>query len=281
MLRTGEVSTYTEGMMIFRLLSALVAMLVLGGPLCGPAGANLIVPRSEDSPTTVLRGGGRGLTVLGEKLRFTGGQYGCMVRAAYRLRAETAGSWQFSFIWSGTGTVTVGCRGKQQRVDSRPLRKGAKPGSLLERLRQASFALALPAGESVVEVSYRQKWGRSEREALDDFSGWRVARTLRYELWPLSQWRLAPDFGLIVELKVAADAAQAALVRQMTKFDGKFQNLRVLSKKDDGTMGARLEWGRQFPVRLELVLGDRKAIATYGDTPPEDGAAGPESQDPH
>lgn len=257
-------------------LAAALAAILLAAQI---AGANMRAPVSRHSPSAALEGPVPGLTVLGEELGLVCGPDGCRVRATYRLWAAAAGSWDFGFVLPGPGEVTVRCGQTVLRAASEPARwpdpqaETSGPGNLprlhfLPPMEQASFGLSLPAGKSAVTVSYRQAWGKSERKFEGYFSGWLSARTLRYELWPLRDWRLAPRFSLALSVRVEAGHGQAALLRAFAESAGPPANLGLLRREGDEALALRKSWGKRFPARLELVVGAPEALATYGVKPP-------------
>ncbi len=275
--RTGRYNgAMAMGIRTAALTAAALAALWLAA---GTAGANMRAPVSRHSPSAALAGPSAGLTVLGEELALACRGDGCAVRATYRLWARSAGSWDFGFVLPGPAKVTVRCGQTELQAASRPAHwpdpqaETSGPGDMprlhfLPKMHQAGFELSLPAGKSAITVSYRQAWGKSERRFSGYFSGWLSARTLRYELWPLREWRLAPGFALMVTVKVEGDAGRSALLRAAAEPGQPPANLGLLDRDKDGALVLRRRWGQRFPARLELVVGTPEALATYGIKPP-------------
>jgi hypothetical protein len=135
-------------------------------------------------------------------------------------------------------------------------------------MHEAFFDLALAQGVSAVKITYRQAWGRIEREFKGYFSGWLTARALRYEMWPLRGWTLAPAFRLAAQVRVRRGTAAAGLIRWADERTGPLEELAVLERAETGDLVFHRQWGRSFPARLELVTGSGEAVATYGVEPP-------------
>ncbi len=254
----------------------------LWGMLCLgtlPAGANLRAPVSQDSASGALAGGS-GLTVLAEELTIRCKGQGCSLEVDYRLRATVPGSWDLAFVLPAPGKVTVRSGSSRLEVSSRPMAwpdpqarsspTGQPPRLRLEpKMYQARFQLSLPAGDSLLQIRYRQDWGRNERKFKGYFSGWLTARTLRYELWPLRQWRLGPGFRLVLSVRVDDPQLEACLLRAAAGASQTPANLGLLPGDHNGVFFLKRSWGPEFPARLELVTGSWEALATYGIQPPD------------
>ena len=258
------------------------------GLTVGSARANMRAPVSRPSPSTALGGPAPELTVLKEHLEVACNNNGCRVDAKYFLEAGGAGSWRLAFVLPKPGKVTVRSGGTALLVTSQPvvwndpLAKTYRPGKqprlhFMPKMQQAVFDVALPAGQSALEVSYRQAWGQDERKFEGYFQGWLSTRTIRYELWPLRQWRLARDFALTFLVRIEDDGAGGALLRVAKEPVAPLTNLTLLPRGDDGVWRHQWRWGKKFPARLEVVAGPKEALATYGiRLPAGEGDRGPE-----
>lgn len=292
----------TKPRSIAKLIGAFLALALLAVPLAGPAGANMSAPQTEHSPSTAMATPGPSLAVLSEDLSMTCNRGGCLVQAVYLVCSSGDGIWPLEFVLPEPAEVRATAGGREQIVTALPYQwhdpapKSGGPQGLprmhfLPKLYRARFVAELTGGEHFVQVQYVQPWGASQRHFDGYFKGWLKSKVIRYELWPLRGWRLAPRFKLSVHITIEPEAAsspstevehQAGLVRISQGPDQPLHNLFVLSNTDEqGGMTLDMDWGKNFPARLELVVGCRVAVTSYGvkipkRTPNPNSDAGPE-----
>lgn len=168
-----------------------------------------------------------GLTVEREELRFICRLRACDVSATYTLTAQRAQQVKLSFILPDHAQVQVRQSGQTlpaRIVESEPLdvreqrsisRAWRKPTPVL---RTASFHASLSQGTSQLEIRYTQ---RSDARELDYgyFSDGRFLYQIRYEVWPLKEWTLAPSFKLAWHVSFERSAAPSLFKRWFGKVD--------------------------------------------------------------
>ncbi len=239
----------------------LMAALALGAQ---PAAANLRAPITRHAPSGALRGPGQGLSVVSESLRIQcGGD--CAIKAVYHVRAREAGSRQFEFILPRSSQVTVKTATSSPQAHTGPFvlpereSPGGEPRFITSvPLAKATFQAVLQKGGNELAISYQQPWGQEERKFEGYFSGWKSARVLRYELWPLKEWRLAKEFSLRIRITVSPEAAagqKALLLAYPTRAGKPVVWQQVPAQRDHQGIAFNLDLGRDFPDRLEILLG--------------------------
>lgn len=207
--------------------------LLLAAPLCLlllPAAlpANLRAPwQIQPFPAFSLMPGGPvpGLTVLGETLEFQCDSLyqedpdpekllasSCRVKAAYRISSRGRAQAGLDFIGPSAQGMTVLVNGKPSvsEVTKIPMtreaaaRYGAYPvcrhcAGDEPTLYSAKFKASFETGENIVTVAYLQPLASNEI-SYGYFQSSKWAQGFDYELWPLKEWTLAPDFKLTVSI---------------------------------------------------------------------------------
>ena len=203
--------------------AALALVFCLG--VSAPAEANLRAPiYVEVPPSAALKPATPDLIVEGEHLSFKLGRpyagsestaYDDLrqaeIEAVYQVRASApaAAPVAFEFIMpSVPNAVEVLINGKAvpaHQAAPKPIEKD-KPRTREDELVSVRFEGALQEGSNELRVRYRQPLGKYEmRYGYFTSSTW--ASAVEYELWPLHEWQLAPDFRLQVEVSFADDTA--------------------------------------------------------------------------
>lgn len=147
--------------------------------------------------------------VLAESLDLQGGAPGApyQVRATYRVHAERAADYALSFVLPGPAVVQaiVNDAPPQTVASAEP---PARPRPYDRRdppPHSARFTASLRPGENRITVRYQQPVAQLEH-GHSYFSKGRFVDTIRYELWPLREWPLAPDFRLDLEVRIPRPA---------------------------------------------------------------------------
>ena len=190
--------------------------------------ANLRAPwQIQTFPAFSLLPGSKigGLTVLGETLEFQCGSLyegepdldrlqksACKVKAAYRISSERPADAGLEFVGPSAEGFTALVNGKPSApaVSAIPMQKenAAKYGSYPVcrfcssedvSLFAVRFRASLGAGENTIIVSYTQPLS-SDEVSYGYFKDSRWAQGFDYELWPLKEWKLAPDFRMHVRI---------------------------------------------------------------------------------
>lgn len=207
-----------------RLCRSLMVCLA-GVVLCAPALANLRAPIIvQYRASSVVATASTGLVVEGEQLFFyLGKPYSgnardlpheprqASVEAVYSIRAEAGVEALFEFIMADApGRVEVSINARPvQYAEVRPVERVVGSGPyegrrLPPEAAQVSFLGELQAGSNEIRVRYSQPLGRDEIEyGYFKTSEW--ASTVAYELWPLHEWKLAPDFRMQIEVSAEDD----------------------------------------------------------------------------
>ncbi len=204
-------------MSIIRRSAASLAVAVLATAAL-PASANMRAPKVRpEPPSSALHRAGGDLVALGERLALDCTVEECRIEAVYRVRAAAAASYAFEFILPARVAVTVQAGGETLPVDlaaAEPDALHAPPltsefGIALRppagTLYAARFTARLPAGESTIVVRYAQRTTAWEAK-YGYFTKSRFLHALQYELWPLAEWPLAPDFALDLDVRLARPA---------------------------------------------------------------------------
>lgn len=179
----------------------------------GPsASGNLRAPRViPESPSSALAAPALPLTVEGESLRLVCGADSCLVTAQYEVRASAASRVELEFILPTGGDVTATTnsdRDTVQVVPAAPLRpeelRALPPHETRAApLFRAGFESSLREGSNTLTVRYSQPLGAEEVDYGYLKKEGRMVQRLRYELWPLREWKRDPAFR--VKLSVAID----------------------------------------------------------------------------
>lgn len=239
--------------------------------------APLVEARSPSSAALALDGAA-GVEVLGETLTFRCVETACDVEARYRLKATAAVAVTLAFVLPSDTAVAVkvGTTAAQASVTA------AAPVILREseldsferhalefqkiQLLQATFSASLVRGENTIVVTYRQPLGREEH-GHSYFRQGRWTQVLRYELWPLSEWRHAPGFrvdGQVVIKERAPSWWKRTFSKPRTvgcEMRGRVEHLahaRLEQRGDDLAFVFQLQ--DPLPPRLWCSMGDADLI---------------------
>ena len=233
------------------------------------AAANLRVPITRHAPSGALSGPGQGLTVVSESLQIQCGS-DCVIRAVYRVRAREPKKYKFEFILPESCRVVVKIENSSPRVQTSPFsvptkaKPGEKPRFITSvAMARATFVATLQEGVNDIAISYRQPWGKDERKFEGYFSGWKSARILRYELWPLKEWQLVTDFTMKIGVTIAPAMAanqEVLLMAYPTRESEPNILKQVPSERDKDGIFIDLNLGHEFPDRLEIILGPKDIL---------------------
>jgi hypothetical protein len=153
-----------------------------------------------------------GLLVHGEVLSMDCTLKACEVVATYRIQSAVEQDVKLVFVLPNN--VAVQAQVNETQVDVAVARV-EQPSEMeqwalkmdartrypaLEILHQATFGGYLQQGANTIEVRYTQPLSMHERD-LGYFRNGRMVSTLVYEVWPLKQWTLAPDFELALRVR--------------------------------------------------------------------------------
>jgi hypothetical protein len=207
-----------------------------------------------------------------EELTFDCGRQFCKVKAAYWLDAKNAFSTELSFITPNE--VGVKAQVNQQVVESntKPLqitrtqerrlqKEFPNNADDLRKLHQASFPAQLNAGENQVEVEYSQPLYEFEAD-YGYFKKSRFLSAMRYEVWPLQEWKLAEDFTLTVQATFQPQVKPNFLERSL----GTIEIIRCFDDRQDSPLPMDQRKtpysqqatfiGAKLPNRLVCLMGD-------------------------
>lgn len=265
---------------VARALCALGVVLALSGS----ARANLRAPREvAQPPSAALQAtpgraipGAPAVVVQRETLQLTcAGR--CEVAATYHLKLAAPAALALEFVLpqqTAPLQVQVDDAAPQQVATDRvPEAEAARyliPAphrGLATPLARARFSVSLPAGAVRLQVRYSQEPALHEHD-YGYFKKGRFVSSLRYELWPLREWTLAPDFALHLEVR---------LLQRRPGFwqraFGKRRDLRCAGLSDNSQQplpgAARQEaealvfstaLSSTFPDRLECRFGDQDLL---------------------
>lgn len=262
-----------------------------------PAGANLRAPIYKvAAPSTALKAAAPDLTVEGEHLSLKlGSPYSgsestswndlreAEIDAVYQVRASAPGAApvSFEFVMARTpSAVEALINGKAVQVTqptSKPIERG-KQRQPDDESASVHFEGVLQEGANELRVRYRQPLGKYEMH-YGYFISSTWASAVEYELWPLHEWQLAPDFRLQVEVSFADDTWGARRVLfgshytlELLTYEGKDEKpeygcyrggteqcapghmLDGETTYADGIATRRLELDAKFPARLVAIV---------------------------
>jgi hypothetical protein len=145
------------------------------------------------------------LVVLGETLDVRCGEENCDVRAVYRVRSAQTVRTSFEFVLPAGVTVTARVGAAAPPIDATPCPERAQFNALRSwrgrQLFAARFEGEVAAGTGEIVVTYAQPLSALEHD-YGYFSTGRMTREFQYELAPLKEWALAPDFALAFTMTV-------------------------------------------------------------------------------
>ncbi len=237
----------------------LIALLLVLPPV---ALANMRAPVTLHEPSGALLPVKTGLTVNRAELSLQCRQ-DCAVTVHYQIASSMDCAANLTFILSDPDPIRASVNGVPVPVSTtapftpdheRPTRRDQPRLEYSDDLYRASFPARLRTGDNQVTVSYRQQYGTDEKEFSGYFSGWRQLREIRYELWPLREWRLDDSFTLSVRAYFIPDNNDEHLLVRgyATRFSS------VILRKCDVVQGDHpftATWHRDFPGRIEWLLG--------------------------
>ena len=253
----------------------LVIAAVIGAG-AGSARANLRAPkRVPHQPSSVITGLVDGFVVHGETLTFACDPVACRVKATYAIEAKEAASAALQFILPSQpagGRVVIRARSGQQDATVASADLTTEERGRLRHLRQgeplfrARFEVAFVAGRNEVAVEYLQPLGADE-EGHGYFKDGALLRRWDYELWPIREWRRAPDFAIDVVVTVPRKPPSLwqrwfGTVESVAcdSFGGSGESARAA--KSTRQVGEQLEYRTSFrgqfplPDRLRCAWGD-------------------------
>lgn len=255
----------------------------LGVALAGvPAEANLRAPRvipAAPSSALTINGQVAALRVLGETLRFECGATECGVVARYRVRSADAGRYAFEFLLPVDEKVRVRVLAGDPAepvvaVAVSPLPPPAERRARVDEVTQyaARFEAGLPAGESAIEVSYRQPLAATERDYGYFKKNGRFVQHFDYLLGPLKEWTLEDGFAIDVTVTMEREAPgwwkrTFGTVTSLTcrdaaaPWDGPALDRDALREQRGAALHLAFTLrGRAFPDRLRCTLGDEDLL---------------------
>lgn len=212
--------------MLSRLRLRTVLALLVCCPLWHEAGANMRAPTEDNfTPSASVRGTDSTLVVESETLVFHLGKpytgnlfkmsatpHRTRIEATYRICAERDFSGTFEFIMALTPEdVTVTINGQPASVPPperlNPLRREITDDwQAPHEKARVRFTASLHKGTNEIHVRYGQPLSRHEMHyGYFTTSTW--ASFVTYELWPLREWHLAPDFAMQIEVQIEDDTS--------------------------------------------------------------------------
>jgi hypothetical protein len=234
-----------------------IAVLLLALASASGARANLRAPRTEPHDGSSALYAATGVQVLREALDFDCRLQNCEIAARYSLRTESAQELTLSFITPGPVAVRVQLAGADvstERVQSEPLSERERAslshwhrGHAESQLHTARFRVLLPRGQSDLVIAYTQP-GDGEEAGYGYFKDGALTYEQRYEIWPLKEWSLAPDFRLTLRVRYARERKP----RLWQRWFGGVYTLRCLDERD-GRISPDLPRDRQH-VSFERVF---------------------------
>lgn len=210
--------------MTSRIFSSLILFL-----LSTPVIANLRAPwQITPFPSFALLGG-KSLVVVAEDLEFDCPDLyksepdidllqkaACKVSATYRVIAKADAVVGLEFIGPSTDSMAANVNGKASELvtSSIPLtRKQAEAYGMYPvcrfcsveslPLKSGRFRAALKKGENTINVTYVQQLALRE-VSYGYFQDSKWSQGFDYEIWPLSEWEIAPDFKMHIRIKTPA-----------------------------------------------------------------------------
>jgi hypothetical protein len=178
----------------------------------------------------------QGLTVLGETLEFNCQALfegdadadklrasACMVKAAYRFKSGSSANAALEFVGPSAEGLTVHVNGELtasavSRIEmerNAAARYAAYPAcrhcaSDEMPLYSAKFKAAFHSGENEIAISYTQPLS-SREVSYGYFQTSKWEQGFEYELWPLKEWNLSPDFQMQVRIRSPKPGIMARL----------------------------------------------------------------------
>jgi hypothetical protein len=245
-----------------------------------PADANIRGPeRVRHLPSSALHGLTAELVVHGEDLAFMCQQDSCRVTAQYSIAASDDVQVSLDFILPNQPigeVVKVQAGGKAADAKTEPAALNAGEREQIPRIHsfepliRARFDLELHRGRNQVSVAYLQPLGVDEVD-FGYFTKGKMIKRWDYEIWPVLEWKRAPDFAINVAVSVPR-SPPTRWQRWFGKVDsvscGYFGENRDPSQTPSWQqIGQQLQYRFKvkgtIPTRLECGWGDEKHLTRY------------------
>lgn len=143
--------------------------------------------------------------VVREEMNVECDQHICDVVAKYIIDVENRFSAEVDFMIPGEIDVSVKVGQNSAPVRKKSVPYGKDPREkdagkdpffgIFNPLFRASFPLSLEQGQHEILIQYRQPLSQKEF-GYGYFSEGYFVGTFQYELWPIKEWKIAPDFAL-------------------------------------------------------------------------------------
>ncbi len=229
-----------------------------------PAAANMRAPMNVlEGPSTALEPISD-VEVLRERLDIECQPKSCRVTARYVVAAQSATSFETTFILPAETDVAVSVNGKASRSTPAPMRDVPDELQLPRRffgdaptLFEARIAGDFGAGKNEIVVSYDQPLTRLET-SYGYGARSRFVSLFSYEIWPIRQWKRADDF--VIEAAVTMASPRDSW---WTRTFGTTKSLECNIGPTGTQTETRLEWSAdltELPDRLRCGYGDEDLV---------------------
>ena len=190
------------------------------------------------------------------------------VEAQYVVQSPREATYTFEFIMPLPNSAEVSINTKVVAAKTpQHLPRDEKKHDQID-LWKVAFTGKLQQGQNTIRVSYQQPLGMSEVDhGYFKSSKWKSF--VDYELWPLKEWKLGPDFRINIETTVDDDTfvikrwftsrhtvKALALVPEVSPdytFWHEFEIGDGQVERGDGKIKQRLVLGPKFPDRLRVI----------------------------
>ena len=177
--------------------------------------ANLRAPQNiSRSPSSALYQLAKDARVLGEDMNVECDWQFCEVSVKYIIEVDRQLSASVDFmipeevdvaVKVGKSSVVVQKKSVSYGTDRREKDREVKQyPENFDALFQASFPVSLAQGKHEILINYRQPLSLEE-VGYGYFSEGYFVGVFQYELWPLNEWDIAPDFRLDLNVNLKAD----------------------------------------------------------------------------
>lgn len=250
-----------------KLAQSLILTGVLG--LCAsPPQANMRAPRAlEFPPSSALQNPlpTAGLIVREESLSFAlapypeaadidDSHYGfATVNAIYTVEATHAGTYELAFVTPDATPTQILLNDFEINASAPTL--STQQGNSRYKTWESRFQLSLSQGRNVIAVTYRQPVSAHEWN-LGYFRHSKWHSDIHYELWPLKEWQLAPNFRLNINVQIADDSGWLPRL---------FGRSRWQVSACESSPGQREEATCLDPISIEMP--ERRLLYHYGTGP--------------
>ncbi len=255
--------------------------------LAAPAIANLRAPymvKYEDS--SAIKAVSNDLIVKSEVIHFALGKpYAgnisdinkekrtARVTATYSISSISEKDYRFEFIMPSNEETSIVINGKKAVPEPSVLLKKEKKGTVMMQTRtelwKASFIGVMTTGDNTIEVSYFQPVSFSEVH-YGYFTRSKWSSAVGYELWPLSEWKLADNFQLRIVAVMDDDSsllnnfwggAYGMKLRGQNPRDENYHDIKITEvRKEKEQMILTADYNKNFPARLIVLYGDKEAL---------------------